>query len=486
MTDLTGFFHDRCGERVVVVGDVMLDCYQYGHIERISPEAPVPVLRHDRRATVIGGAGNVAVNLASLGAAPVLIGRIGADEAGAEVLAICEATGIDPRLVTDAAVPTIRKTRFVSGGQQVLRLDEEDVVACDAAARADLLARFEAAMDTASMVVLSDYAKGLLTSDVIETLAGLARTRAIPVIVDPKGRDFSRYRGADTVTPNRSELSLAAGEALVGDDAIVAAARAQLAAHGLGAMLVTRSEEGLSWVTADTALHVPAEAREVFDVSGAGDTVVAAFALARARGLSPVEAAQLANTAAGIVVGKRGTASVTQAELRESLRRRGAIPGRLREPVSLEEAAAAVKAWRQEGLRVGFTNGCFDILHFGHASILERTAALCDRLVVGLNSDASVVRLKGPARPVNPAGDRAGLLLSLRSVDAVVVFEADTPLALIETLLPDVLVKGADYAGSDVVGADVVRAHGGEVVLLDLEPGRSTTAILSRARSRSD
>jgi len=486
MTDLTRFFDTETGPRIVVAGDVMLDCYQYGDIERISPEAPVPVLRHARRSAVLGGAGNVAVNLASLGAAPVLIGRIGADDSGGQVQALCEAAGILPQLIVDPGVPTVRKTRFVSGGQQVLRLDEETVSDCTDATADAVLAAFGRALDGAAAVILSDYAKGLLAGGLAGRLIDAARARGVAVFVDPKGRDFSRYRGADAVTPNRRELGQATGDELTGDAAIMAAARAQIAAHDLGAMLVTRSEEGLSWITADAAMHVPAEAREVFDVSGAGDTVVASFALARARGLANEDAARLANTAAGIVVGKRGTASVSTAELRDSLRQKGALPGRPREPASLDEARTAVAGWRAEGLRVGFTNGCFDILHYGHASILERARGLCDRLVVGLNSDASVSRLKGAGRPVNPAADRAGLLLALRSVDAVVVFEEDTPRALIEALAPDILIKGADYREDQVVGADFVKANGGQVALLALEPGRSTTAIIDKAKSRAD
>ncbi|MEM0985094.1 MAG: D-glycero-beta-D-manno-heptose-7-phosphate kinase [Pseudomonadota bacterium] len=483
MTDLSRFFVADGPERVVVVGDVMLDSYQYGDIERISPEAPVPVLRHARRASVLGGAGNVAANLAHLGGAPVLIGRVGADAAGEEVAALCEVGGISAELACDGRVPTVRKTRFVSAGQQILRLDEERLDPLDGDTRTAVVTAFDAALADARAVILSDYGKGLLSGDLAAALIERAKNRMVPVVVDPKGRDFSRYAGADVVTPNRKELSIAVGQDLSGDDAIIGAAREQIGAHGLGALLVTRSEEGLSLVSAEAAFHVSAEAREVFDVSGAGDTVVATFALALARGLDRADAARLANSAAGIAVAKRGTSTVSAGELREALRQSGAIAGRLRTPLTQEDAKRAVEAWRREGLTVGFTNGCFDILHVGHASILERARALCDRLVVGLNSDASVTRLKGDGRPVNPAGDRAALLLALRSVDAVVMFEEDTPLALIEALLPDVLVKGADYTLENVVGADCVLAHGGRVELLDLEPGRSTSAIIERSKS---
>ncbi|MEM7766723.1 MAG: D-glycero-beta-D-manno-heptose-7-phosphate kinase [Pseudomonadota bacterium] len=483
MTDPTRFFDTGQRETILVVGDVMLDCYEYGAIERISPEAPVPVLRHGERSAMLGGAGNVAANLASLGAQPVLVGRIGADDTGETVRALCERDGITPKLIPDPDVPTIRKTRFVSGGQQVLRLDEEAIEPCTGDCMAGILAAIDEALPRVATVILSDYAKGLFTGGLAEAVIARAKAAGTPVIVDPKGRDFSRYRGADIVTPNRAELAVAAGEALVGEAAIIAAARYQIDTHALGALLVTRSEEGMSLVTPTDALHTEAEAREVFDVSGAGDTVVATYGLAIARGLTPASAMRLANSAAGIVVGKRGTAQVALPELRESLRRKGTIPSRMRTAATLEVARKAVEGWRREGLRIGFTNGCFDILHYGHASILERSKALCDRLVVGLNSDASVSRLKGPNRPVNPEADRAALLLALRAVDSVVVFDDDTPLALIEALLPDVLVKGADYTLDDVVGADTVQANGGVVKLLDLEPGRSTSAILARSDS---
>ncbi len=483
MSDPAPFFDRVCDLRVLVCGDVMLDRYETGTIDRVSPEAPVPVLRRRGGVDTLGGAGNVAANAASLGARTHLFGRIGRDPAGDHVLRLAHGHGLATDGVwRDDAVATITKTRFVSGGQQVLRVDDEDLAPLSQPGRDRLLTALGDALGSADALILSDYAKGLFDGDLAAAMIEAARASGTPTIVDPKGRDFSRYRGADLVTPNRSELALATGLPVTTDREVIAAARQLISEHRLGAVMVTRSEDGLSLITPDAALHVPAEAREVFDVSGAGDTVVATFALARAAGLDLGEAARLANTAAGLVVGKRGTAQVSAGELREALRRRGEIPGRLRTAISRDDARAAIRAWRDQGLRVGFTNGCFDILHFGHASLLERARALCDRLVVGLNGDASVARLKGPGRPVNPEADRAALLLALRSVDAVVVFDEDTPYDLIAALEPDLLVKGADYAPEAVVGADLVTARGGEVRTLALETGRSTTSILARGR----
>ena len=482
MRDITRFFEETAQDKVVIIGDVMLDRYQHGQIERISPEAPVPVLQEHASEAVLGGAANVAANVASLGGTTVLIGRIGDDEGGQTVRQLCADAGIVDELIAGDAVPTITKTRFVTGGQQVLRLDLERISPPLDAQLRELLARLSKHLKDAKAVIISDYNKGLFLNGLAQNVIEAAKSAGVPVVVDPKGRDFGRYSGADVITPNRSELARVATHDLESDQDMIDAARSQLTAHCIGAMLLTRSEDGLSFITPEKALHAPAEAREVFDVSGAGDTVVATFALALARSLKPEAAAQLANSAAGKAVAKRGTATVHLSELREMLRQSGDIPGRLREPIPLDVAKDAVAAWREEGLTVGFTNGCFDILHFGHASILERARALCDRLVVGLNSDASVRRLKGAARPVNPQEDRARLLLALRAVDAVIVFDDDTPLRLIETLLPDVLIKGADYTIETVVGADVVQANGGAVKLLDIEPGRSTSAIIEKSK----
>ncbi len=480
MTALAPILDRFTGARLIVVGDVMLDRYEVGEIARISPEAPVPVLRRTGGQAMLGGAGNVAANLASLGASVALFGMIGADAAGLQVTDLCTASGIDAHLLTGRG-PTTTKTRFVSAGQQVLRVDEEDGAAIGAELEGVLLRDAVPALD-GTVLLLSDYAKGLLGGRLAPQLIEAARAAGARIVVDPKGRDMARYAGADLVTPNLRELADAAGRPLAGEGDLVAAASDLATRHRLGAVLVTRSEQGMSLVSADAVHHITAQAREVYDVSGAGDTVAAVLALGLAAGLPALEAARIANVAAGLVVAKRGTARLSPAELRDGLSEAGLLERPVRPPLGRDEAAALAARWRTEGLRVGFTNGCFDIVHYGHVSILERARARCDRLIVGLNDDASVARLKGPQRPVNPVADRAAVLAGLRAVDAVAVFAEDTPLALIEAIAPDLLVKGADYTEDQVVGAAFVRAHGGEVILLPLEDGRSTTGTIARLK----
>ncbi|MSO80755.1 MAG: D-glycero-beta-D-manno-heptose-7-phosphate kinase [Alphaproteobacteria bacterium] len=472
------------GAKIVCVGDVMLDRFVYGSVERISPEAPIPVLKAERMPAMLGGAGNVAHNLATLGAAPRLVAAIGDDGAGAEIRALL-ARGVDgaPALATVPGRPTTIKTRFIAGTQQLLRVDEERTDLPAAALQEDIVRRALAELPGAAALVLSDYGKGVLadaagTIVALERLIAAARAAALPVIVDPKGSDYRRYRGADIVTPNRAELAIATGMPTQGDAAVEAAARRLIAASGVGAVLATRGAEGMTLVPADgAAIHLPAEAREVFDVSGAGDTVVATLAAGLAGGLSPLDAARVANVAAGIVVGKVGTATVDRDELARAL----AAPHRGEDKVLSRGAAAArAAAWHAAGLRVAFTNGVFDLLHPGHVSLIEQARASADRLVVAVNSDASVRRLKGASRPVQGEASRTRVLAALAAVDAVVVFAEDTPLELIGEVRPDVLVKGADYTLDRVVGAELVQGWGGTVVLARLEDGHSTTATISR------
>ncbi|TIW74531.1 MAG: D-glycero-beta-D-manno-heptose 1-phosphate adenylyltransferase, partial [Mesorhizobium sp.] len=378
---------------------------------------------------------------------------------------------------------TSSKSRFSALNQQVLRFDEEEVKPLSAGERSTLVEHFRTALARADIVILSDYGKGMLLDGVAGELIAMCREAGKPVLVDPKGRDYARYAGATAVTPNRKELGEAVGRPVFADDEIVAAARDLISAHGFDFVVATRSEKGMSVVEPDDAHHIATQAREVFDVSGAGDTVIATFALALAAGADRVQAGSIANAAGGVVVGKRGTARLTVEELTGALfRSHGPVTHK---DAILDASAAArmVTAWKEEGLTVGFTNGCFDILHAGHVSLLHAARSQCDRLVLGLNSDASVRRLKGSGRPVNDQHDRACVLAALASVDAVVVFEEDTPLALIEALLPDILVKGADYTIDKVVGADVVQKAGGRVVLVDLVAGKSTTGTIGRMRA---
>jgi D-beta-D-heptose 7-phosphate kinase/D-beta-D-heptose 1-phosphate adenosyltransferase len=470
--------------RILCVGDVMLDRYVYGDVRRISPEAPIPVLRVDEERAMLGGAGNVVRNLAALGAHVSFVSVVGQDGAGAEIESMLEALPkVVTRLVSEPKRLSTVKIRYVAMSQQVLRADYETSAALGASLQAEVIEHIRALLPRVQILVLSDYGKGVLTPEVCRAAIDAARALRIPVIVDPKGKNYESYSGANVVTPNRKELSEATGLALETDEALVAAARTLAERCDIGTLLVTRSREGMSLIGDDgTARHLPAEAREVFDVSGAGDTVVSTLAVAMAAGLPLVEAASLANAAAGIVVGKVGTAVVFADELAAKLRERK-LTSIEQKVAPLQTAQDVVAGWRRRGLRVGFTNGCFDLLHPGHVSLLSQARAMCDRLVVGLNSDASVTRLKGHGRPVQPDIARATVLASLSNVDLVVIFEEDTPENLIERLRPDVLLKGGDYTVETIVGAAFVQSYGGRVEIIDLVPGFSTTKTVEKLNS---
>lgn len=471
--------------RVVVIGDLMVDRYITGSVSRISPEAPVPVLLHGNVRIVAGGAANVAANVAGLGADVTLVGYVGADiEAGELRSALAAYPRVDlGKLVVDATRPTVTKTRVMSGRQQIVRIDAENPAAPGAEAEAALITAGKQAIAEADVVVLSDYAKGVLSDAVIAALIAEANARAIPVIVDPKRRTFEVYRGATLVTPNRKELFEATGIAGNDDDETVRAAAEASRQFG-GDVLVTRAEKGMTlWRQNGEITHVAAEAREVFDVSGAGDTVVAALAVALANRQSLETSIVIANTAAAIAVSKLGTAVVTRAELVAALDQASHAEDRAGVLVSREEAARIVARWQARGSRVVFTNGCFDLLHPGHIALIEAAAREGDRLVVALNTDASVQRLKGPTRPLQDEQARARVMGALRAVDLVILFDEDTPLEAIQSLKPDVLVKGADYREDQVVGADFVKANGGRLVLANIVPGRSTSALVAAARS---
>ncbi len=479
------------GVTILCVGDVMLDRFVHGRIERISPEAPIPVLHLTRTQEMLGGAGNVAHNIAALGGQAVLVGLVGRDGLGETVARLAGAiAGIRCALVASGERPTICKTRFIASQQQIVRADEESRLPLQLSEQDGLLAEIGRVLPEADAVILSDYGKGVLSAAVIEAVIGAARARGKPVFVDPKSEDFGRYRGATCITPNLRELAAASKLAVDTDAGVVAASRRVMAEAGASAILATRSEHGMTLVEEDgpdgegAVSSVPTHAREVFDVSGAGDTVIATMALAHASGLSLVQAMHVANAAAGVVVSKLGTATASVDEVLHELQSREADEDALPGLRPLAGTLALVQRWRGQGLRVGFTNGCFDLLHPGHVALLRAARGRCDRLVVGLNSDASVARLKGAGRPVNALAARAQVMAAIRYVDCVVAFEEDTPRRLIEALLPDVLVKGADYALADVVGADIVQAHGGEVVLAGLVEGQSTTATLARVSRR--
>lgn len=470
--DAIASFSDRT---VLVVGDFMLDRFVYGTLDRISPEAPIPILLDRDQETMLGGGGNVVANVVSLGGTALPCTVIGRDDAGAEVHRMISQFGSNPDgILVSESRRTSRKSRFIAQNQQVLRYDEEDHAPLNVADRARLFQHLETALGQADIVILSDYGKGVLGDGAAAEIIALCSKRNIPVLVDPKGPDYAIYAGATAVTPNRAELSLASGLPVASDAEVEQAARGLVERHGFEFVLATRSEEGMSVVGRNDAHHIATVAQDVFDVSGAGDTVIASFALSLAAGLDRQRAASVANAAAGAAVAKRGTAQVTRDELAE--RMIGALD--MPDNIDRETAGRLVRNWKNQGLTVGFTNGCFDILHAGHVSLLRQARRHCDRLVVGLNTDNSVSALKGPGRPVNKERDRAAVLSALAAVDAVVLFDEDTPLKLITALQPDVLVKGADYNIDEVVGADIVKAGGGTVVLAELTPDKSTSGTI--------
>ncbi|MEO1594804.1 MAG: bifunctional D-glycero-beta-D-manno-heptose-7-phosphate kinase/D-glycero-beta-D-manno-heptose 1-phosphate adenylyltransferase HldE [Pseudomonadota bacterium] len=465
---------DFSSARVLVAGDVMLDQYWFGATGRISPEAPVPVVHVDRDEERPGGAANVAVNLAMLGCGTGLVGIAGEDAAAERLSATLSERGIDTALTRDPGRPTTTKLRVLSRNQQLIRLDREETPATAVSLGPALSAR----LDDADVVILSDYGKGALRD--VPALISACRDAGLPVLVDPKGHDFARYAGATVITPNESEFRAAAGDWR--DDAgLVSRAEQMIDALHLGALLITRSERGMLLVRADAEpFFLSTEAREVYDVTGAGDTVIATLAAGLAAGQDMTDAVALANLAAGRVVGKIGVAGVTPSELRVALHRRGKGG---REPVDADALAALVAEAQLAGERVVMTNGCFDVLHAGHVAYLEEAKSLGDRLIVAVNDDASVTRLKGAGRPINSLEDRMLVLSGLAAVDWVVPFSEDTPAALIGHVLPDVLVKGGDYAVADIAGGEAVIANGGEVRVLAFRPGRSSTNIIERMRA---
>lgn len=466
---------------VLVVGDAMLDRYIYGVVTRVSPEAPIPILTVERDVAMPGGAGNVVRNLTALGAAVAFVSVLGDDQAGSDLTGLIGGQpNVEPWLLVQGGRTTTTKTRYISQGQQMLRADHEEVLPIHAKLAERLVRITQDAMLATSITVLSDYNKGVLTGDTPARIIAAAKIAGRRVIVDPKGKDYSRYAGADIITPNRRELAEATGMPVDTEAGVIAAARSLQVAHGFPAVLVTRAEDGMSLVTDTEIHHFPAEAAEVYDVSGAGDTVVATLAAALAAGLPLPVAARLANIAAGIVVGKVGTAVARESDLLAALSPQG---GALRKVVTLQQAAEQAERWRQRGWRVGFTNGCFDLLHPGHVQLLEQARSQCDRLVVGLNSDVSVQALKGPTRPIQPEAARAAVLGSLAAVDLVCVYGEETPEITLEAIRPDLLVKGADYTIDTVVGAAFVQSYGGRVMLADIVPGFSTTATVQRLRS---
>lgn len=509
---------------VMVVGDIMLDSFVYGEVERVSPEAPIPVLRTREERLMPGGAGNVIANLSGLGVHAHLISIVGDDVAAqtlADVLTKDAGKKVSTDLIVDADRPTSIKTRYLAGHQQLLRVDNEVMTDINADIEALILNAIKEKSSHYKTIILSDYGKGMLTNSLVAKIVEYAKQAGLKILVDPKGKDYSKYKGADVVTPNKKELSEATSHMATGTDADIEAATVELLTRsGIASVVATRSADGMTICAPNSDnqyqhTHLPTIAREVFDVSGAGDTVIATVAAGLAAGADLTMAAAISNAAGGLVVEKVGTAAIRVNELRgflledghqlfnistsndqqgagaklagdqnsESYTRAamlGAAP-----IMNWQDAADQVARWKARGLKVGFTNGAFDILHQGHVTYLAKSRALCDRLVVGLNCDASIKRYKSEDRPVNNEEARANVLSCLQSVDMVVIFgerleEEDTPLMLMQALRPSVITKGADYTIDQVVGADFVQSYGGSVELIDLEEGFSTTNTIKK------
>lgn len=475
--------------RVLCIGDVMMDRFIYGSIERISPEAPIPVLLTKREKHTLGGAGNVVANLAALGVHATLVATVGDDAAGADVKKQLEELGVLAEFKTSSSLSTTVKSRFVCGTQQMLRVDCEKTMPISADIEDEIISRIEKLIPNMGAVILSDYQKGMLTDKIIVAAIGCANRHNKPVIVDPKGNDFLRYRGATVITPNRKELEVVSGMKTGTDDEVRVAAIKLIMDCDIETVLATRSKDGMSLISKEaTPVHIPAKVREIYDVSGAGDTVVAVFAVGMAVGLPIRNAALLANIAAGIVVGKPGTATVRSDEIRAMLEENIVMEKpssalKATKLATLQKAATQAERLRVRGLKVGFTNGCFDLLHSGHLSTMRQAKAVCDFLIVAINSDASVKRLKGNSRPVQNQDTRVDILSALDMVDMVVVFDEDTPITLLKEIKPDLLVKGGQYKLEEVVGYDLVMSYGGKIVRADMEEGFSTTDIVNRMAS---
>lgn len=476
---LTQYLDTLPGARVVCVGDVMLDQFFNGTVDRISPEAPIPVLRVENQNTMLGGSGNVLRNLAVLGMEVDFFSIVGDDQAGHDITKLVEKTAsLHSQIFIESGRKTTIKSRFMAGSQQMLRADQESTDIPRDKTMDRLIETACKAIQNANAVVLSDYNKGVLTQHAAQAFIKEANAKNIPVIIDPKGTNYQKYKNATLICPNLKELYEATHMPVENDIEITDAAKKLLKDLSLHAVLVTRSKQGMSLITQTEAHHFPTIAREVFDVSGAGDTVLSTMAACLARNVPLIDAAQLANAAAGIVVGKIGTAVAYPEEIINALVT--TATNHTTKIVSNQTAMDQIATWKRQGKKIGFTNGCFDLLHPGHISLLSQARAACDRLIVALNTDASVKRLKGQTRPVQSESARATVLASLASVDMVILFDEDTPLNLIRDIKPDLLVKGADYKEQDVVGGDIVKKHGGKILLATLAEGFSTTATIKK------
>lgn len=466
-------------QHVLVVGDVMLDRYLIGEVNRISPEAPVPVVLLKSQQDRAGGASNVAANLAMLGIKTRVVGMVGHDGEAAILTSLMNEIGVSTdNMVQSAHRPTIAKTRILSGHQQMVRVDQESSASLNDEEQTLVINAIKTELTlNPALVILSDYAKGLLSKETCEHIISTCRKSLTPVLVDPKGKDYTKYAGATALTPNKKETAEAC-HTKMDDPNLIAKASELKNCLNLEFMVVTRGEEGISLLDKQSHL-LPATAKQVFDVSGAGDTVIATLAAGLVHGLSALESLHLANIAAGVVVGKVGTVPINKHELIEAMTAEQSSE-QAHKICNLEQLEQKVAHWKKAGEKIVFTNGCFDLLHAGHVTYLEAAKKRGDRLILGLNTDRSVSALKGPTRPVVHENDRARVLAALESVDAVILFDEDTPLGLINLIRPDIIAKGSDYTADQVVGGKEVESWGGEIALIDLVHGRSTSNIIKK------
>lgn len=466
---------------IICLGDIMLDRFEHGDVERISPEAPIPVLHLKQEIKMIGGVGNVVRNIASLDNPTHVFSVVGKDSIAQELQqCLDQIPQTNATFVKDPLRPTTVKIRYIANNQQLLRVDQETTQPLSGEKETFILNHLHD-LPLPGIIVISDYGKGFLTPSLLKKILSFAQNHNIPTLVDPKGQDYSRYQGAFIITPNRSELAQATSMPTQNDDDIVKACRKLISQHHFQHVLATRGPEGMTLVSKNNQkpIHLPTQAQEIFDVSGAGDTVIATLAFCLNQGFGLEEAAYTANCAAGIVVGKVGTATTTKQEILDAIQRRDQAHDE-KKVVGLDQLLEAALAYRRRGQKIGFTNGCFDLLHPGHISLLRQAKAACDILVVGLNSDDSVKRLKGDTRPIQSQLARSMVLAALSDVDFVTIFDQDTPKDLIQQLRPDVLVKGSDYTVDQVVGADFVQSYGGQIILIDLVPNQSTTKTIAK------
>ncbi len=483
INDTLNFFSSSPKMPILCVGDIMLDIFVQGSVSRISPEAPIPVFRYIHEQSLLGGVGNVVRNLEGLEIPSLLIGLLGDDDAAETLEAMIQSSPfISPQFLKCPHFKTTQKTRFIAGTHQLLRVDKELPEGILPEHSVTLKKKILEAFPHTNIMILSDYSKGVLSKDLLIPLIQEAHSQKKVIIVDPKGKDYSRYKGATILTPNRQELHLATDLPTETHEECIQAAQKIRRDHDIETVLVTRGGQGMTLVTQTHTHHFPASALEVFDVSGAGDTVVAVLAGALNEGLSLDVAVQMANTAGGIVVGKVGTAAIEKKELQGALHHQNALsPQKI---CSLSQALDLRIKWQRRGLKVGFTNGCFDLLHPGHLHVLRESKAQCDRLIIGLNKDASIKNLKGETRPIQGEESRALVLAALEVVDCIVLFEEETPYTLITTLKPDVLVKGADYTVETVVGSSEVMGYGGRVHLVNLIPDQSTSNLVKKMKQK--